>query len=317
MRIDKSAKIYVTGHSGLVGTALLKELKRQGFTNILTRSHKELDLLDQKATHDFFEQEKPEYVFHLAAKVGGIVGNKTYPADFTYENTIINFNVIHAAHENKVKKLLNFGSICIYPVRAEVPVKEESLLTGPLEYTNEGYAISKIASLMLCKKYKEQYGDNFISVMPANLYGPNDNFHHQNAHVIPMLMDRFHKAKEQNASEVIVWGTGKPTRDFLYSEDLAEGLIMLMENYDELEYINIGPGYETSIKELAETMKEVVGFEGELVFDTSKPDGTPRRYLDVTKINNLGWKAKTTLREGLEKMYKWYLENKAALIAFS
>lgn len=311
--IDKNAKIYISGHSGLVGTALLKELKKQGYTNIVTRSHKELDLLNQQATLNFFEQEKPEYVFHLAAKVGGIVGNKTYPADFTYENTVINFNVIHSAHEVKVKKLLNFGSICIYPVKAEIPVREDSLLTGPLEYTNEGYAISKIASLMLCKKYKEQYGDNFISVMPANLYGPNDNFHPQNAHVIPMLMDRFHKAKIDGLNEVIVWGTGTPTRDFLYSEDLAEGLVMLMEKYDNLEHINIGPGYETSIKELAETMKEVVGFEGELVFDTSKPDGTPRRYLDTAKVNSLGWKARTSLKEGLEKMYRWYLENKDTL----
>lgn len=309
--MEKTSKIYISGHSGLVGTALVKELKKQGYTNLVTREREGLDLLDQAATHKFFADEKPEYVFHLAAKVGGIVGNKTYPGDFTYENTIINFNVIHAAHEVGVKKLLNFGSICIYPVKAEIPVREDSLLTGPLEYTNEGYAISKIASLMLCKKYKEQYGDNFVSVMPANLYGPNDNFHPQNAHVIPMLMDRFHKAKVNGDKEVVVWGTGKPTRDFLYSEDLAEGLVMLMNKYDELEHINIGPGVETSIRELAETMKEVVSFGGALIFDTSKPDGTPRRYLDTTKVNNLGWKANTSLREGLEKMYAWYLENRA------
>lgn len=307
--MDKTSKIYVSGHSGLVGSALLKELESQGYTNIITRSHEELDLLDQQATNEFFAQEQPEYVFHLAAKVGGIAGNKTYPADFTYENTVINFNVIHAAHENKVKKLLNFGSICIYPVAAPIPVKEEYLLTGPLEYTNEGYAISKIASLMLCKKYKEQYDDNFISVMPANLYGPRDNFHPQNAHVVPMLMRRFYEAKIQNLPETVVWGTGNPTRDFLFSEDLANGLVLLMNTYDDLEHINIGPGYETSIRELAETIKEIVGYEGQLTFDTSKPDGTPRRYLDVTKMKEFGWEAKTSLRDGLQKMYEWYLEN--------
>lgn len=308
--MNKDSKIYVSGHSGLVGTALLKELRKQGYENIVVRSHKELDLLDQKATNDFFTQEKPEYVFHLAAKVGGIVGNKTYPADYTYENTMINFNVIHAAHNVGVKKLLNFGSICIYPVLAEIPVVEESLLTGPLEKTNEGYAISKIASLMLCKKYKEQYGDNFISVMPANLYGPNDNFHPTNSHVIPGMMRRFVETMEKGENEMVIWGTGKPTRDFLYSEDLAEGLVMLMNEYNDLEHINIGPGVETSIRELAEKMKEVVGFKGELVFDTTKPDGTPRRYLNVDKVNKLGWKAKTSLGEGLEKMYRWYLESK-------
>lgn len=308
--MNKDSKIYVSGHSGLVGTALLKELRKQGYENIVVRSHKELDLLDQKATNDFFTQEKPEYVFHLAAKVGGIVGNKTYPADYTYENTMINFNVIHAAHNVGVKKLLNFGSICIYPVKAAIPVREDSLLTGPLEFTNEGYAISKIASLMLCKKYKEQYGDNFISVMPANLYGPNDNFHPTNSHVIPGMMRRFVETMEKGENEMVIWGTGKPTRDFLYSEDLAEGLVMLMNEYNDLEHINIGPGVETSIRELAETMKEVVGFKGELVFDTTKPDGTPRRYLSVDKVNKLGWKAHTPLRVGLEKMYRWYLENR-------
>jgi GDP-L-fucose synthase len=307
--MDKSSKIYVTGHNGLVGTALIKELNNQGYNNIITATKDDLDLLDQKATESFFEKTKPEYIFHLAAKVGGIVGNKTYPADFIYENIQINTNVIYNAHKFGVKKLLNFGSICIYPVHAAIPVREDSLLTGPLEVTNEAYAIAKIAGLMMCKKYKEQYGDNFISVMPANLYGPNDNFHPQNAHVIPMLMRRFHQAKLDNAPETVVWGTGKPTRDFLFSEDLAEGLVFLMNNYDESEHINIGPGYETSIGELAQTLKEVVGFEGKLTFDTSKPDGTPRRYLDTTKINNLGWKSKTSLKEGLEKSYKWFLEN--------
>ncbi|MBE0573513.1 GDP-L-fucose synthase [Candidatus Dojkabacteria bacterium] len=308
--MDKSSKIYISGHSGLVGTALVKELQNQGYENIITKPHKELDLLDPKATKKFFDKERPEYVFHLAAKVGGIVGNKTYPADFLYENQMINTNVLKSAHDTKVKKLLNFGSVCIYPVAAEVPIKEQSLLTGPLEYTNEAYAIAKISSLILAKKYKEQYGDNFISVMPANLYGPNDNFHKQNAHVIPMLLRRFTETKAAKEREVVVWGTGKPTRDFLFSEDLAEGLVYLMLNYDELEHINIGPGYETTIKELAELMKEVTGFEGELIFDTSKPDGTPRRYLDTTKINELGWKAKTPLKEGLQKMYDWFMQNR-------
>lgn len=312
--MDKNSKIYVSGHSGLVGTALIKGLQKEGYQNIITRPHKELDLLDPKATGEFFDKERPEYVFHLAAKVGGIVGNKTYPADFLYENQMINTNVLKSAHDFKVKKLLNFGSVCIYPVAAEVPIKESSLLTGPLEYTNEAYAIAKISSLMLAKKYKEQYGDNFISVMPANLYGPNDNFHKQNSHVIPMLMRRFVETKEAGEKEVVVWGTGTPTRDFLFSEDLAEGLIYMMNTYNEIDHINIGPGYETTIRELAELIKEVTGFDGELQFDSTKPDGTPRRYLDVTRVNALGWKAKTSLKEGLTKMYEWFIQNRNNLI---
>lgn len=311
--MNKDSKIYISGHSGLVGTALLKELNAQGFTNLIYKTQQELNLLSQDSTLAFFEKEKPEYVFHLAAKVGGIVGNKTYPADFTYENTIINFNVINAAHKTGVKKLLNFGSVCVYPVAAPVPIKEEYLLTGPLEYTNEGYAISKIASLMLCKKYKEQYGDNFISVMPANLYGIKDNFHPQNAHVIPMLLRRFHEAKTNNLEKTVVWGTGKPTRDFLFSNDLASGIVFLMQNYNDLEQINIGPGYETSIKELATLIKEIVGFKGELEFDTTKPDGTPRRYLDTSKLKALGWEAKTSLQSGLEQTYSWYVENESLI----
>jgi GDP-L-fucose synthase len=310
MFMEKNAKIYVSGHSGLVGKALLEELGKQGYANIITRSHSELDLIDQKSVEKFFEENKPEYVFHLAARVGGIKGNSMYPADFLYDNVQINTNVIYFAHKFGVRKLLNFGSVCIYPKLASVPVKEESLLTGPLEFTNEAYAIAKISSLMLCKKYKEQYGDNFISVMPANLYGINDNFHKENAHVIPMLMRRFVETKEAGEDKVVVWGTGKPTRDFLYAEDLATGLVFLMNNYDGVEHINIGPGEETTIKELAETIKDVTGFQGELVFDTTKPDGTPRRYLDVTKINALGWKAKTSLREGLQKTYEWFMQNR-------
>ncbi|MEO6729274.1 MAG: GDP-L-fucose synthase [Candidatus Dojkabacteria bacterium] len=309
--MEKNSKIYVSGHSGLVGSALINALKEQGYTNILTASHKELDLIDPKSVDDFFAKNQPEFVFHVAARVGGIIGNKTYPADFMYDNTMINTNVIYSAHKYKVKKLLNFGSICIYPVAAPIPVKEDSLLTGPLEYTNEGYAMSKINSLMFAKKFKEQYGDNFISVMPSNIYGPNDNFHTQNAHVTPMLLRRFIETKEKGEKEVVVWGTGNPTRDFIFSEDVADALIFLMNNYDGLEHINIGPGEETTIKELATLIKEITGFEGELTFDTSKPDGTPRRYLDVSKVNALGWKTKTPLKEGLEKMYKWFMENRA------
>jgi len=308
--MDKNSKIYVTGHSGLVGVALLNQLKADGYTNIITASHSDVDLLDAAQVNKYFADNKPEYVFHLAAKVGGILGNKTYPADFMYENLAINTNVLHAAHENKVIKLLNFGSICIYPVAAPIPVKEEYLLTGPLEYSNEGYAMVKIASLMLAKKYKEQYQDNFISVMPANIYGINDNFHPINSHVAPALIRKFVAAVDSGAEEVVLWGTGKPTRDFIFSEDLAEGLVFIMNNYDGLEHLNIGPGYETSIKELAELIAEITGFKGKLVHDTTKPDGTPRRYLDVQKLETLGWKSKVSLREGLTKTIAWYQENK-------
>ncbi len=312
--MEKNSKIFISGHRGLVGTALVAELQNQGYTNLVLKTRHEVDLMNPQAVMDFFEQEKPEYVFHLAAKVGGIIGNRTYPADFTYENTVLNFNVIHAAHVHRVKKLLNFGSICIYPVAAEIPVREDSLLTGPLETTNEGYAISKIASLMLAKKYKQQYGDNFISVTPANLYGPNDNFHPTNSHVIPGMLRRFVETREKGEPKMVIWGTGNPTRDFLLSDDLAEGLVILMNNYDEVEHINIGPGYETSIRELAEQLKEITGFEGELVFDTSKPDGTPRRYLDTSKVNALGWKSKTSLRNGLQKTYDWFMQNRDKLV---
>lgn len=311
MNMDKNSKIYITGHSGLVGTAVVNALKENGYTNLIYKSHKDLDLLNQSDTLDFFNQNKPDYVIHLAAKVGGIVGNKTYPADFSYENNQISLNVIHAAHKFGVKKLLNLGSVCIYPVLAPTPIKEEYLLTGPLEYTNEAYAIAKINSLMLCKKYNEQYGDKFISCMPANIYGPNDNFDAQNAHVIPMLLDRIHKAKMNNSSTVDIWGTGKPTRDFVYSKDVADAIVFLMNNYDDPAHINISTGVETSIGELAKLIAKTVGFEGELIFDTSKPDGTPKRYMDVSKINSLGWKAKYDLNEGLVESYNWYLNNKA------
>ena len=308
MSMPKNAKIFVTGHRGLVGGALVRQLQKQGYTNILTATRAELDLLDQRAVTEFFAREKPDYVFHLAAKVGGIKGNATYPADFITDNLQIQNNVIPNAHDVGVKKLLFFGSVCIYPRLADVPIKEEALLTGPLEVTNEAYAIAKIAGLMMCKKYKQQYGDNFISVMPANLYGINDNFHPENSHVIPALIRKFVAAKEQGKPEVEVWGSGNQTRDFLYVEDLADGLIFLMNNYDGEQHINIGPGYETSIRELVETIQKVVGYEGSVRFDTTKPDGTPRRYLDTSKINTLGWQAKTSLEEGLRQTVNWYLE---------
>jgi len=308
MSMPKNAKIFVTGHRGLVGGALVRQLQKQGYTSILTATRAELDLLDQRAVTEFFAREKPDYVFHLAAKVGGIKGNATYPADFITDNLQIQNNVIPNAHGVGVKKLLFFGSVCIYPRLADVPIKEEALLTGPLEVTNEAYAIAKIAGLMMCKKYKQQYGDNFISVMPANLYGINDNFHPENSHVIPALIRKFVAAKEQGKPEVEVWGSGNQTRDFLYVEDLADGLIFLMNNYDGEQHINIGPGYETSIRELIETIQKVVGYEGSVRFDTTKPDGTPRRYLDTSKINALGWQAKTSLEEGLRQTVNWYLE---------
>jgi GDP-L-fucose synthase len=308
MKMPKKVKIYVSGHTGLVGGALIRQLEAQGYTNILTATRHEVNLLDHHSVEDFFQREKPEYVFHLAAKVGGIKGNSTYPADFIHENLRMQNNVIHSSHRIGVKKLLFLGSVCIYPKHAPTPIKEEYLLTGPLEQTNEAYAIAKIAGLMMCKKHKEQYGDNFISVMPANLYGINDNFHPVNSHVIPALIRRFVEAKKENKPNVVIWGTGKATRDFMFADDLADGLIHAMHHYDEVEHINIGPGEETSIMELVQVIKDAVGYEGELEFDTTKPDGTPKRYLDTTKISALGWKPKHTLKEGIEKTVAWYLQ---------
>lgn len=307
--MEKTSKIYVAGHRGLVGSAIVRELKKQGYDNLVLKTHSELDLLDQKAVNSFFENEKPEYVFAAAAKVGGIVGNNTYPADFIYENLQIQNNIIYFAHKYKVQKLLFLGSSCVYPKLCEQPIKEEYLLTGPLEQTNEAYAVAKIAGLMMCKKYKEQYGDNFISAMPTNLYGPGDNFHPENSHVIPALIRRFVEAKESNSPEVIVWGTGEPMREFLFVDDLASALVFLMNNYDEAEHINVGTGKDISIKELSLLIKKFVSFEGEIKFDSTKPDGTPRKLLDVSKLNNLGWKSKTSLERGLKKTINWYKNN--------
>ena len=298
MNLD--AKIYVAGHRGLVGSAIVRNLEDKGYTNIICRTHKELDLTNQEAVRIFFEQEKPEYVFLAAAKVGGIHANNTYPADFIYDNLMIQNNVIKAAHDFKVKKLLFLGSTCIYPKMAPQPIKEEYLLTGALEETNEAYAVAKIAGLEMCKFFKRQYGDNFISCMPTNLYGPNDNFDLKNSHVLPALIRKFHEAKVNNSDVVEVWGTGTPLREFLYVDDMADACVFLMENYDGEQHVNIGTGEEVSIRELAETVKEVVGFEGELVFNTDMPDGTPRKLTTVDKLHGLGWKHNVSLNDGIK-----------------
>ena len=307
MNLD--AKIYVAGHRGLVGSAIVRNLEEKGYTNIICRTHKELDLTNQEAVRAFFEQERPEYVFLAAAKVGGIHANNTYPADFIYDNLMIQNNVIKAAHDFKVKKLLFLGSTCIYPKMAPQPIKEEYLLTGSLEETNEAYAVAKIAGLEMCKFFKRQYGDNFISCMPTNLYGPNDNFDLKNSHVLPALIRKFHEAKVNNSEAVEVWGTGTPLREFLYVDDMADACVFLMENYDGEQHVNIGTGEEVSIRELAETVKEVVGFDGELVFNTEMPDGTPRKLTTVDKLHGLGWKHKVSLDKGIRLAYNWFLEN--------
>jgi len=305
----KTAKIFVAGSRGMVGSAIVRNLEQNGFTNIITKSSKELDLRNQQAVFEFFETEKPEYVFLAAAKVGGIHANNTYPAEFIYDNMMIQNNAIHAAYLNKVEKLFFLGSSCIYPKFAPQPLKEEYLLTGALEPTNEAYAIAKISGLKMCEFYKKQYGCNFISAMPTNLYGINDNFNLQNSHVLPALLRKFIEAKQNNSSEVVVWGSGTPMREFLFVDDLAEACVFLMQNYNDAETVNIGTGEDVTIKELAETIKKTVGFEGELVFDATKPDGTPRKLLDVSKINNLGWKHKVNLQEGIEKTLDWVIEN--------
>ncbi|MGG3006518.1 GDP-L-fucose synthase [Geobacillus stearothermophilus] len=309
--MKKDSKIYVAGHRGLVGSAILRKLQADGYTNLVYRTSQELDLRDRNQVDRFFEEEKPEYVFLAAAKVGGIVANNEYPADFIRDNLMIQTNVIDAAYRNGVKKLLFLGSTCIYPKFAPQPLKEEYLLTGELEPTNEPYAIAKIAGIKMCQSYNRQYGTKYISVMPTNLYGPNDNFDLHTSHVLPALIRKFHEAKENNAPYVEVWGTGTPRREFLYSDDLADACVFLMNNYEGNEIINVGVGEDISIKELAEKIKNVVGYQGEIKFDTIKPDGTPRKLVDVSKINALGWKASISLDEGLQKAYQWFLENVA------
>lgn len=312
-----SDKIYIAGHNGLVGSALIRALQSAGYTNLVYRTSKELDLRNQEEVEAFFKEEKPQFVFLAAAKVGGIVANNTYRADFLYDNLMIVSNIVHAAFKNKVTKLLFLGSSCIYPKLAPQPIKEEYLLTGLLEYTNEPYAIAKIAGIKLCETFRDQYGANYISVMPTNLYGINDNYHPENSHVLPALIRKFHEAKENGSAEVTIWGSGTPRREFLFADDLAEACLFLMEHYNEKNIINIGCGEDVTIKELAETVKEVVGFTGKLVYDTARPDGTPRKLLDVTKIHALGWHHKTPLTEGMKVAYQDFLKKQEILQSVS
>jgi GDP-L-fucose synthase len=305
MDIDK--KVYIAGHRGMVGGAILRNLQKKGFNNIVTRTSAELDLRNQAAVHEFFAAEKPQYVFLAAAKVGGINANNIYRADFIYDNLLIEANIIHAAAENKVDKLMFLGSSCIYPKLAPQPIKEEYMLTGPLEHTNEPYGIAKIAGIKLCEAYHDQYGCNFISVMPTNLYGEGDNYDLNNSHVLPALIRKMHEAKVSNAEEVVVWGTGTPKREFLYASDLAEACTFLMQNYNEKELINIGTGEDLSIAELAATIQAIVGFNGKVVFDASKPDGTPRKLMDVSKLHAMGWKHTIELEQGIRMAYEDFL----------
>lgn len=297
-------KIYVAGHRGMVGSAIVRRLEKDGFSNIITRTSQELDLRDQPAVAAFFTETKPDYVFLAAAKVGGIMANNTYRGQFIYENLMIQNNVIHQAHLNNTKKLMFLGSSCIYPKLAPQPLKEEYLLTGPLEPTNEPYAIAKIAGIEMCDAYRAQYGSNFISVMPTNLYGPNDNYDLATSHVLPAMLRKMHEAKVNNHPEVVIWGTGTPKREFLHADDMADACFYLMQNYNEKGLVNIGVGEDISIRDLAQLIKRIVGFEGELIFDTSKPDGTPRKLMDVTKLHSLGWKASLSLEEGINKVYE-------------
>ena len=312
--MEKNAKIYVAGHRGMVGSAICRKLEKEGYTNIITRVSSELDLRNQNGVAEFFEQEKPEYVFLAAAKVGGIVANNTYRADFLYENLQIQNNIIHSSYLNGVKKLMFLGSSCIYPKLAPQPLKEDYLLTGPLEPTNEPYAIAKIAGIKMCDAYRAQYGCNYISVMPTNLYGYNDNYHPQNSHVLPALIRRFHEAKVNNLPKVIIWGTGSPKREFLFADDLAEACYYLMQNYDEEGLVNIGTGEDISIKDLALLIKKIIGYEGNIQFDTSKPDGTPRKLMDVSKLHSKGWKHTIELEQGIKLAYQDFLTHQAKLV---
>lgn len=304
--MEKKSKIYVAGHRGMVGSAIIRRLKQEGFDNIVSRSSAELDLRNQQAVNDFFAKEKPEYVFLAAAKVGGIVANNTYRAEFLYDNLIIESNIIHASYLHKVTKLMFLGSSCIYPKLAPQPLKEEYLLTGLLEPTNEGYAIAKIAGIKLCEAYRDQYGCNFISAMPTNLYGQGDNYHPQNSHVIPGLLRRFHEAKNNKSPNVLIWGSGSPRREFMYTDDLADACVFLMKQYNDRLFINIGTGEDVPIKDLANMVKKVVGFEGSIEFDTTKPDGTPRKLMDSGRLHAMGWKHTTSLEEGLHKAYAFF-----------
>ena len=305
--MEKSSKIYVAGHNGMVGSAIVRKLEKEGFINIIKRNSKELDLRDQVEVAKFFEEQKPDYVFLAAAKVGGIVANNTYRAEFLYDNLQIQNNIIHQSYLNKVKKLMFLGSSCIYPKMAPQPLKEEYLLTGLLEETNEPYAIAKITGIKMCDAYRAQFGCNYISAMPTNLYGYNDNYHPQNSHVLPALIRKFHEAKQNNEPNVTIWGSGSPMREFLFADDLADACFYLMQNYDEPNLINIGTGEDLTIKDLALLIKEIIGFKGDLAFDSSKPDGTPRKLMDVSKLHSKGWKHKVDLKEGIKLAYQDFL----------
>ena len=306
--MELSGKIFVAGHKGMVGAAIVRKLQTEGYNNILTRTSKELDLRNQAAVNNFFEQEQPEYVFVAAAKVGGILANNTYRAEFLYDNLIIEANIIHAAYQAKVTKLFFLGSSCIYPKLAPQPLKEEYLLTGLLEPTNEPYAVAKIAGIKLCEAYHDQYGCNFISGMPTNLYGQGDNYNLQNSHVIPALLRKFHEAKQAGSKYTEIWGSGTPLREFMFVDDLADACVFLMKNYNDKNFINIGTGEEVTIKDLALLVKDVVGFTGDIIFDASKPDGTPRKLMDSSRLHSLGWLHKTSLKEGLAKAYGYLLQ---------
>jgi GDP-L-fucose synthase len=308
MDIARDARIYVAGHRGLVGSAIWRELQRRGFTALIGRTHAELDLLDGPAARKFYASEKPEYVVDAAARVGGILANDQHPAEFLYQNLQIQSNLIHEAHQAGVRKLLFLGSSCIYPRLAPQPMKEEYLLSGPLEPTNQWYAVAKIAGIKMCQAYRRQYGCDFISAMPTNMYGPNDNYDLQNSHVLPALIRKFHEAKAANAPAVTCWGTGSPLRDFLYADDLARACVFLLENYSEEQFINIGAGKEVSVRELTETIKRVVGFAGEIVWDTTKPDGTPRKLMDSSRLLALGWRPQVDLKTGIRLAYKDFLK---------
>jgi len=304
-----SDRIFVAGHKGLVGSAIVRNLQQKGYNNLILKTRKDLDLINQKKVNEFFERERPDYVFLAAAKVGGIGANSTYPADFIYENLMIESNIIHAAYRYKVRKLLFLGSSCIYPKTCPQPIKEEYLLTGPLEPTNEAYALAKISGLKMCQFYNQQYGTNFISVMPTNLYGPNDNFDIESSHVLPAMIRKFHDAKVRGDSEVVLWGDGTPLREFMHVDDLADACVFLMEAYEGNHFINIGTGKEISIKELAKMIKQITGYQGNIEWNTNKPNGTPRKLLNVEKLTNLGWTYKIDLYEGIFHTYQWYQKN--------
>lgn len=309
MNMNKNSKIYIAGHNGLVGSAIIRRLQKDGYTNLLLRTHKEMELTDQRAVAEFFAKEKPEYVFLAAAKVGGIMANQTYPANFIYENLAIQNNLIHQSYLNGVKKLLFLGSSCIYPRLCPQPIKEKYLLSGKLEPTNNAYAIAKIAGIIMCQSYNKQYNTNFISVMPTNLYGQNDNFNLDDSHVLPALIKKFHEAKKNKAKEVAIWGTGNAMREFLHVDDLANACVFLMNSYNDSGIINIGTGEDLPIKKLAELIRNVVGYKGKISWDSTKPDGTPRKLLDVSRLHQLGWKHKINLEKGIKMTYEWYKKN--------